>query len=175
MKAALLKIIAVAAFGAWLPVAFAQDQSPDAQEQAELEKKYNRHVPLVFKVAPDLDEEHIRDLSKVFIDGGLDGLIATNTTLDRGAVVGHYHAEQAGGLSGKPLMKKSTEVLRAFSSHLGGKIPIIGVGGISSLEDAQEKLKAGASLVQIYSSFIYQGPRLVREIARGLRSSSEED
>jgi len=141
------------------------------QEQEKLAEKYERQVPLVFKVAPDLDEEHIRDLSKVFLDGGLDGLIATNTTLDREAVAGHYRAQEAGGLSGKPLMKKSTEVLQAFSSHLGGKIPIIGVGGISSLEDARAKLKAGASLVQIYSSFIYQGPRLVREIARGLKGS----
>ena len=144
------------------------------EEQAALAKQYSRQVPLVFKVAPDLDEDHIRDLSKVFVDGGLDGLIATNTTLDREAVAGHYRADEAGGLSGKPLMGKSTEVLQAFHSHLGKKIPIIGVGGISSLEDAQAKLKAGASLVQIYSSFIYQGPKLVREIARGLKGASKK-
>jgi dihydroorotate dehydrogenase len=138
------------------------------QEQQKLAAEYARHVPLLFKVAPDLDENHIRDLSKVFLDGGLDGLIATNTTLDREKVASHPRAGEAGGLSGRPLLEKSNEVLRAFASHLGGRIPIIGVGGISSVEDAREKLKAGASLVQIYTSFIYQGPRLVRELARSL-------
>jgi len=142
------------------------------KEQAILAQKHGRHVPLVFKVAPDLDEDHIRDLSRVFLEGGLDGLIATNTTLDRKAVEGHYHAQQAGGLSGRPLGPRSTEVIRAFASHLGGRIPIIGVGGICSVEDAREKMRAGASLVQIYTSFIYQGPRLVRAIARDLKSST---
>lgn len=138
------------------------------QEQAKLASEYGRHVPLVFKVAPDLDEAHIRDLSRVFLDGGLDGLIATNTTLDRNGVEQHPHGAEAGGLSGRPLMAKSTQVLRAFSSHLGGKIPLIGVGGIASVEDAREKIDAGASLVQVYTSFIYQGPALVRAIAAEL-------
>jgi dihydroorotate dehydrogenase len=122
----------------------------------------------LFKVAPDLDETHIRDLSRVFLDGGLDGLIATNTTLDRDRVAGHARATEAGGLSGRPVFEKSTAALALFASHLGGRIPIIGVGGISSLDDAKAKITAGASLVQIYTSFIYQGPRLVRELARGL-------
>jgi dihydroorotate dehydrogenase len=104
----------------------------------------------------------------VFLVGGLDGLIATNTTLDRQAVATHPGSGEAGGLSGKPLLEKSTGVLRAFACHLGGRIPIIGVGGVSSLEDAREKIRAGASLVQIYTSFIYQGPRLVRKLAREL-------
>lgn len=138
------------------------------QEQQKLAAEHGKHVPLLFKVAPDLDEAHIRDLSDVFLNGGLDGLIATNTTLDRDAVAGHPRAAEAGGLSGRPVFEKSTEVLRAFSSHLGGRIPIIGVGGISSVEDAREKIRAGASLVQIYTSFIYQGPALVRELARAL-------
>jgi len=138
------------------------------KEQAKLAEQYERYVPLVFKVAPDLEEDQIRDLSKVFLDGGLDGLIATNTTLDRDGVKGHPSGEEAGGLSGKPLLKKSTAVLQAFSSHLGGKIPLIGVGGIASVDDAREKIKAGASLVQVYTSFIYQGPKLVRAIAREL-------
>ena len=137
-------------------------------EQQKLAAEHGKHVPLLFKVAPDLDEDHIRELSKVFLDGGLDGLIATNTTLDRNQVTSHPRANEAGGLSGKPLLEKSNEVLRAFASHLGGRIPIIGVGGISSVEDAREKIRAGASLVQIYTSFIYQGPRLVREIGREL-------
>lgn len=136
--------------------------------QQELAAEHGKHVPLVFKVAPDLDEAQIRDLSRVFLDGGLDGLIATNTTLEREAVSGHPRGAEAGGLSGRPLMRKSTEVLRAFAGHLGGRIPIIGVGGICSVEDAQAKLQAGAALVQIYTSFIYQGPKLVRKLARAL-------
>ena len=137
-------------------------------EQQKLAAEHGRQVPLLFKVAPDLDETHIRDLSQVFLDGGLDGLIATNTTLDRDRVAGHPRADEAGGLSGRPVFEKSTAVLGAFASHLGGRIPIIGVGGISSLEDARGKIRAGAALVQIYTSFIYQGPTLVRELARAL-------
>jgi dihydroorotate dehydrogenase len=138
------------------------------KEQEKLAAQHGKRVPLLFKVAPDLGEAHIRDLAKVFLDGGLDGLIATNTTLDRLTVAGHPRSGEAGGLSGRPLLEKSTAVLRAFASHLGGRVPIIGVGGISSLEDAREKIRAGAALVQIYTAFIYQGPRLVRDLARGL-------
>jgi dihydroorotate dehydrogenase len=138
------------------------------KEQIKLAAEYGKQVPLLFKVAPDLDATHIHDLAQVFIDGGLDGLIATNTTLDRHQVAGHPQAGEAGGLSGRPVFEKSTIALRHFAEHLNGRIPIIGVGGISSLEDALEKLKAGATLVQIYTSFIYQGPKLVRELAKGL-------
>ena len=134
-------------------------------EQSKLAAEHGRHVPLVFKVAPDLEENHIQELAKVFLEGGLDGLIATNTTLDREAVREHPRSGEAGGLSGKPLLEKSNRVLGEFAAQLGGRIPIIGVGGISSVEDAKEKLRLGASLVQIYTSFIYQGPRLVRELA----------
>jgi dihydroorotate dehydrogenase len=134
-------------------------------EQETLATTHGRNVPLLFKVAPDLDDAQIRDLSRVFLDGGLDGLIATNTTLERAAVSSHPRASEAGGLSGRPLFDRSTDVLRAFASHLGPRIPIIGVGGIGSPEQAREKILAGASLVQIYTSFIYQGPRLVRAIA----------
>nr|WP_325108367.1 quinone-dependent dihydroorotate dehydrogenase [Luteolibacter pohnpeiensis] len=138
------------------------------QEQQKLASEHGKSVPLLFKVAPDLEDQHIQDLAKVFTDGGLDGLIATNTTLDRQSVMSHPRANEAGGLSGKPVFDKSTAVLAAFSSHLGNKVPIIGVGGISSVEEAKAKLDAGASLVQIYTSFIYQGPRLVRELAASL-------
>ena len=138
------------------------------REQQTLATTHGKYVPLLFKVAPDLDEAHIRDLAAVFLNGGLDGLIATNTTLDRQAVAGHPHAQQAGGLSGKPVFDKSTAVLSSFAAHLENKVPIIGVGGISSVADAQAKLDAGASLVQIYTSFIYQGPKLVRELAENL-------
>ncbi len=138
------------------------------KEQQRLAAEHDKRVPLLFKVAPDLDETHIRDLARVFLDGGLDGLIATNTTLDRDKVAGHPRAAEAGGLSGKPVFEKSTATLGTFASHLGSRIPIIGVGGISSLEDAREKIRAGATLVQIYTAFIYQGPALVRELAKGL-------
>jgi dihydroorotate dehydrogenase len=152
-------------------------QSPDAsarlletlkREQDRLAAEHGKRVPLLFKVAPDLDDDHIRDLAAVFLAGGLDGLIATNTTLDRDRVADHPRAAEAGGLSGRPEFQKSTAVLQAFASHLAGRVPIIGVGGISSLEDAREKLRAGASLVQVYTAFIYQGPRLIRQLAREL-------
>lgn len=138
------------------------------REQERLATEHGKRVPLFFKIAPDLDEPQIRDLSKVFLDGGLDGLIATNTTLDREKVAGHLRADETGGLSGRPVFEKSNHVLQAFASSLSGRIPIIGVGGISSLEDAREKIRCGATLVQIYTSFIYQGPALVRELAARL-------
>lgn len=138
------------------------------KEQERLAVEHGRKVPLLFKVAPDLEEQHIEDLARVFVDGGLDGVIATNTTLDRHAVAGHPFANEAGGLSGKPVLEKSTRVLSSFSRHLGGKAALIGVGGISTVEDAQAKISAGADLVQIYTSFIYQGPKLVRDLAAAL-------
>lgn len=137
-------------------------------EQALLEKEHGKRVPLLFKVAPDLDPPHVSSLARVFLNGGLDGLIATNTTLDRAPVAGHPRADEAGGLSGRPLTARSTEIIRAFAGEFGGRIPIIGVGGISSATDAVEKIEAGASLVQIYSAFIYKGPRLIRECVEAL-------
>jgi dihydroorotate dehydrogenase len=136
------------------------------KEQAALAKEHGKRVPLLFKVAPDLDPPHVTALARVFLDGGLDGLIATNTTLAREPVAGHPRANEAGGLSGRPLTRRSTEIIAAFAAEFGGKVPIIGVGGISCAEDAVEKIRAGASLVQIYSAFIFQGPRLIRECAR---------
>ncbi|MGJ8634386.1 MAG: quinone-dependent dihydroorotate dehydrogenase [Luteolibacter sp.] len=133
--------------------------------QQKLAAQHGKHVPILFKVAPDLTEEEITDLSKAFLDGGLDGLIATNTTLDREKVKDHPWANEAGGLSGKPVLEKSDDTLAAFASAFSGKVPIIGVGGISSKADAEKKLKLGADLVQIYTSFVYQGPALVRELA----------
>jgi dihydroorotate dehydrogenase len=138
------------------------------REQEKLAAEHGKQVPLLFKVAPDLEDAQVRDLAKVFLAGGLDGLIATNTTLDREAVAGHPYAGEAGGLSGRPVFEKSNHVLRQFAGDLGGKIPIIGVGGISSVEDAQEKLRSGATLVQVYTAFIYQGPKLIRELAKSI-------
>jgi dihydroorotate dehydrogenase len=138
------------------------------REQEKLTVEHGKRVPVLFKVAPDLDAAHIAGLAKVFLNGGLDGLISTNTTLDRAKVAGHPRANEAGGLSGRPVAQRSTEVVHAFASHFGGSIPIIGVGGIGSVEDALEKLRAGASLVQIYTAFIYQGPALVKKLVKEL-------
>ncbi|HIX87708.1 MAG TPA: quinone-dependent dihydroorotate dehydrogenase [Candidatus Akkermansia intestinavium] len=138
-------------------------------EQANLSSETGRHVPIVMKVSPDMSESQIRELSGVFLDCQLDGLICTNTTTSREGVEGHPAAAQKGGLSGKPLYNKANETLEAFASHLKGRIPIIGVGGIMSADDAEAKIRAGASLVQLYSGFIFKGPQLIRDCAVRLR------
>ncbi|MEW5839334.1 MAG: quinone-dependent dihydroorotate dehydrogenase [Pseudomonadota bacterium] len=137
-------------------------------EQQRLTEQYGRYVPLAVKVAPDLDGDEIQSIADTLRRQGIDGLIATNTTLGREGVESLAHAEEKGGLSGAPLLAKSTEVVRQFSAALGGELPIIAVGGIMSAQDAQDKMDAGASLVQIYTGFIYQGPGLIREIAQRL-------
>ena len=137
-------------------------------EQAKLMEETGLNMPIALKVAPDMEEQQISDLSKVFIDGGLECLIATNTTIDREKVKGRPNATEAGGLSGAPVTEKSTEVIKAFHSHLGENIPIIGVGGIMNAQDAQDKLDAGAKLVQLYTGFIYHGPPLVQNILASL-------
>ena len=133
------------------------------QEQAVLTDKHNKYVPIAIKIAPDLEEHEIKSMADIFLEQKIDCLIATNTTLSREAVKGQEHAEEAGGLSGKPVTQKSTEVIKQFHKHLGDKIPIIGVGGISSTQDAKDKLEAGASLVQIYTGFVYQGADLIKQ------------
>ena len=122
------------------------------------------------KVAPDVTDEHIAELSRVFLDEGLDGLIATNTTLSRVGVEANPRHEEAGGLSGAPLTERSTEVIGAFVSELKGRIPIIGVGGIMNGADAVAKIKAGASLVQLYTGFVYRGPDLIRECVEAMKA-----
>ncbi len=133
------------------------------EEQSKLTQQVGRYVPVAIKVAPDLSELEIREMAQVFSEVQIDGLIATNTTLDKSAVQGLPHANEQGGLSGKPLTQHSTEVIRQFRADMDSRIPIIGVGGILSGADAQAKLAAGASLVQVYSGFIYRGAALVRE------------
>ncbi|MEM9081221.1 MAG: quinone-dependent dihydroorotate dehydrogenase [Verrucomicrobiota bacterium] len=140
------------------------------KERATLTSQTNRHVPIAFKVAPDLDPEHIRQLARVFRDGGLDALIATNTTIARDAVSGHPLAHEQGGLSGSPVTDPSTEVIAAFHAELGPKVPLIGVGGIMQAEDALAKLRAGATLLQLYTGFIYRGPALIQEILNKMRT-----
>ena len=141
-------------------------------EQEQLTSKTGKRVPIALKVAPDLEPQHIEDLSKVFLEGGLDCLIATNTTISRTEVEGCDFSTQPGGLSGSPLTSKSTEVISAFHSHLGSKIPIIGVGGIITAEDAQAKLDAGATLIQLYTGFVYNGPPLVNNILNNLSKTT---
>lgn len=119
--------------------------------------------PIVIKIAPDLTDEAIIGLAHIFKDFEVDGIIATNTTIDKTAVNGHKYAEEMGGLSGKPLLQQSTKVIQLLADELSGAVPIIGVGGVTRGEDAVEKLNAGASLVQIYSGLIYQGPQLISD------------
>ena len=138
------------------------------EEQTKLAAEYGQHVPIALKVAPDLDDEHIQGLAKVFLEEGLEGLVATNTTIDRTKVAGHQYCDEAGGLSGAPVTDKSTDVIAKFYSALGEKVPIIGVGGIMCGQDAKDKIKAGAKLVQLYSGFVYKGPDLIRECVEAL-------
>jgi dihydroorotate dehydrogenase len=133
------------------------------QEQAKLFKEQGRKVPVVIKIAPDLEDLHIQALARVFNEATVDGVIATNTTISRAAVAGHRLEKEAGGLSGAPVTRRSTEVIQMFRELLSPQIPIIGVGGIMRGADAKAKLDAGASLVQIYSGLVYAGPGLIDE------------
>lgn len=127
-------------------------------------------VPVLIKIAPDLSTAQITEMVEVCLDLKLDGIVATNTTLDHSAVA----LKEAGGLSGLPLGNPSTEIIRHVVKESGGKIPVIGVGGVFTADDVQAKLDAGASLVQLYTGFIYQGPLVVRDICRGLMAKRRE-
>ncbi len=138
-------------------------------EQARCEKEYGRYVPLAVKIAPDMDDDGIRFVAAALKESGLDGVIATNTTISRDAVAGHRYAEEAGGLSGAPVREPSTRVIKALYAELGETLPIIGVGGITDGDSAAEKIRAGAKLVQVYTGFIYRGPALIRESVEAIR------
>jgi dihydroorotate dehydrogenase len=124
------------------------------------------------KIAPDLNREQLDDIIQLAMELRLDGLVATNTTLDRSGLspVSAKKAEQAGagGLSGAPLRKRSTEIIRYIHEKTGGRMPLIASGGIFTAADAQEKLDAGAALVQVWTGFVYEGPAMVKKICRGL-------
>lgn len=139
-------------------------------EQEVLAAQHGRKVPLVVKIAPDLSDDEIRLIAQALLSNAVEGVIATNTTLDRSQVQSSIHREQAGGLSGAPIVDKSTHVVRVLHAALEGRIPIIGVGGILSGEDAAEKIAAGASLVQLYTGFIYRGPALVGEAVAAIEA-----
>ena len=136
--------------------------------RSALAKRHGKVKPVLVKVAPDLDGSQIDAIAKLAVKHALDGLIATNTTVARDAVKGHRHELQTGGLSGRPLFAPSTDVLHRISRALGGRVPLVGVGGIVSGEDARAKIEAGASLVQIYTGFVYEGPDLVLQCRRAL-------
>jgi dihydroorotate dehydrogenase len=136
--------------------------------RAVLADRYGRVKPLAVKVAPDLDDAQIASIADLAAKHRIDGLIATNTTVERAAVKSHRHGLQAGGLSGRPLLEPSTAVLGKLARALAGRVPLIGVGGILSGADAREKIEAGASLVQLYTGFIYRGPALIAQARRAL-------
>lgn len=136
------------------------------EEQQKLAQQYGKRVPLAVKIAPDLEGDEVGMIANQLIQNEIDGVIATNTTLDRDQVSHLPHGHEQGGLSGAPVMEKSTRVLGELSQALDGKLPIIGVGGITSAHDAKRKIDAGASAVQVYTGFIYEGPGLIRQSAK---------
>jgi dihydroorotate dehydrogenase len=138
-------------------------------EQQVLADLHAVYVPLVVKIAPDMIEEDVNTVAQALVDNGIDGVIATNTTIDKRAVANLPHGSEMGGLSGQPVREKSTKVVSLLAKALDGRLPIIGVGGIDSGDAALEKQTAGAELVQIYTGFIYRGPALVAECAKSLR------
>ncbi|MEW9897369.1 quinone-dependent dihydroorotate dehydrogenase [Chitinivorax sp. PXF-14] len=137
-------------------------------EQLKLAEQFGRYVPLTVKIAPDLDSAQIGAIADLLVEHKIDGVIATNTTLARTGVENLPHGNEQGGLSGAPVRTKSTHVIRELASRLDGALPIIGVGGILEGSHAQEKMRAGASLVQLYSGLIYRGPELVGECVRAI-------
>ena len=142
-----------------------------ARARADLRRSSGRQVPIAVKIAPDLDDAAIDAVADCVLAHGLDGVIATNTTLSRAGVEHLPASHEAGGLSGAPLRRRSTEVVARLARALSGRVPIIGVGGIASAADAAEKLQAGATLVQLYSALVYEGPGLVGKIVAGLAKS----
>lgn len=139
--------------------------------QSQLHSQYGKYKPLLVKIAPDLAESDLDDIAQTFLQLQIDGVIATNTTIDKSVLVGTSLECEAGGLSGAPVAQKSTAVLQYLAHHLERKIPMIGVGGIETAAQAEGKISAGASLVQLYSGLIYRGPALVHECACALAAS----
>ena len=143
------------------------------EAQERLAARHGKRVPVLVKVAPDLSDSDIDAAARVLGDLAVDGVIATNTTVDRAAVQGITHADEAGGLSGAPLMGQSTFVLRRLRARLPESIPLVGVGGIMSGADAVAKMAAGATLVQCYTGLVYRGPELVSECVEAMRRRKE--
>ncbi len=140
------------------------------EEQLALQQQHGKYVPLVVKIAPDLSDDEITHIANLLKSLEINAVIATNTTIDRSAISNHPLAQENGGLSGAPVKEKSTYVVQKLAEALNGAAPIIAAGGISSGEDAKEKLAAGASLLQVYSGLIYRGPQLIDDILATLAS-----
>lgn len=138
------------------------------KEQHRLSDCYNKYVPLLVKIAPDLSDSEISELARAFVRLEIDGVIATNTTNSRQGLKDLRYVKEQGGLSGRPLREMSDHVLEKMVISLDGKIPVIAAGGIFSAEDAQRKMQLGASLVQVYTGFIYQGPAMVKDCAKAI-------
>jgi dihydroorotate dehydrogenase len=138
--------------------------------QRRLADIHQRYVPIALKIAPDMDGDQIKNIADALLRHGMDGVIATNTTITRDAVQGQAHAEETGGLSGAPVFELSNKVIRALKREVGDALPIIGVGGILSGEEAKAKIDAGASLIQLYTGLIYRGPALVKECISAVRN-----
>ena len=143
------------------------------EAQERLAAQHGKRKPMLLKIAPDLNDAELDAMAEVLLAARVDGLICTNTTIDRSAVAGVRHAEQAGGLSGKPLYQRSTQVLSRLRARVGEKIPLVGVGGIMSGGDAVAKIAAGATLLQCYTGLIYRGPNLISECVTALRARRE--
>lgn len=141
-----------------------------AAVRQELAARNEKRIPLVLKVAPDLTDAEIEAIADALRRHGIDGLIATNTSTSREGVAGLQHASEAGGLSGAPIRARSTQVLAQFARLLGGKVTLIGCGGILSQSDVREKIAAGATLVQLYTGLVYRGPGLVSECVSAFRA-----
>jgi len=142
------------------------------ERKMALADRHQKRVPVFLKIAPDLDDDQITVIAASLLKHQMDGVIATNTTLSRDAVKGMQHGDEAGGLSGSPVLAGSNRGIRLLRQHLGAQFPIIGVGGILSGYDAVSKIEAGADVVQIYTGLIYKGPALVHEVAKALRQLS---
>ena len=139
--------------------------------QSSLHTEHGRYVPLAVKIAPDLDEGQIADIAHVAEQTQIDGIIATNTTIDKSSLGAHPLAQEAGGLSGAPVREPSNRVLQALAETLNGKIPVIGAGGILSGADAVRKMQLGAQAVQLYSGMVYRGPKLVEECLQHIHAA----
>ncbi len=141
-------------------------------EQQQLADRHGKYVPIALKIAPDMEQEQVQYIARLLMQHGIDGVIATNTTLSRVGVEHLPHGSEGGGLSGAPVRDKSTTVIRQLAAELQGALPIIGVGGILNGADAVEKIQAGASLVQVYSGLVYRGGALVKECVQAIERAA---
>ncbi len=144
------------------------------ERQEALAAQHGQRKAMLVKIAPDLDQAQLDAIAAVLIDAKVDGVICTNTTIERAGVAGHRHAEQAGGLSGAPLFERSTAVLKAMAERVGAHMPLVGVGGVLSAADAAAKMQAGASLIQCYTGLVYRGPALIGEAVEAIRQLSQQ-